>query len=151
MADADRPPPGQAGFYRSQAAWARDQAARAREPRLRQAWLDVAADFESQAQGAAAARLPPPLRGYRVFRDRGRWCAVGPGFRGLVRSPHGFGRSPAEAVAALGRQLLVDPPPLSAFEIRAQPPWSTRASDTGQPDDARQGELFDEEPRRRRR
>lgn len=43
--------------------------------------------------------------GFHVFRDGAAWCAVGPHFQSIMDSDCGFGDTPEEAVAALGKEL----------------------------------------------
>jgi hypothetical protein len=43
--------------------------------------------------------------GFHLFRDGDAWCAAGPEFTDLQRSPAGFGDTQAEAVWALRREM----------------------------------------------
>ncbi len=45
-------------------------------------------------------------RGYRVYKDGNKWCAVGPGFINLEESNAGFAYTPTGALAALLEQEL---------------------------------------------
>jgi hypothetical protein len=44
-------------------------------------------------------------QGFHLFRDGNAWCAVGPEFLDLQRSPAGFGDTQAEAVWQLRAEL----------------------------------------------
>jgi hypothetical protein len=46
--------------------------------------------------------------GYHLLKDGGTWCAVGPEFVDLVRSPVGFGSTQAQAVKELRARLRRD-------------------------------------------
>jgi hypothetical protein len=43
--------------------------------------------------------------GFHLLRDGNSWCAVGPEFLDLQRSPAGFGDTPEQAVKAPGVEL----------------------------------------------
>lgn len=43
--------------------------------------------------------------GFHLLKDGDAWCAVGPEFVNLQRSPAGFGDTPEEAVKALRAEL----------------------------------------------
>ena len=46
--------------------------------------------------------------GFHLLKDGGTWCAVGPEFVDLVRSPVGFGSTQAAAVGELRARLRRD-------------------------------------------
>jgi hypothetical protein len=53
--------------------------------------------------------------GFHLLRDGDAWCAVGPEFVDLQRSPAGFGDTPEEAVKALRAELRRDGYPDNAL------------------------------------
>jgi hypothetical protein len=64
-------------------------------------------------------------RGFHLFRDGDAWCAVGPDFVDLQRSPAGFGATQQEAVRALWVELRKAGwpdwlPALSDFAVHGQ-------------------------------
>jgi hypothetical protein len=49
--------------------------------------------------------IGPLAHGFHVFKDGDAWCAVGPEYVDLQRSPAGFGYTKADAVKALRGEL----------------------------------------------